>query len=61
MSMASVNYLNPFLVQESLVLMFVALGLAIVGFGYGKLKNKESLYMHRWVMSGAIVLFLASF
>ncbi len=36
--------------------MFVALGLAIVGFGYGRLKSKEGLQMHRWIMSGAVIL-----
>jgi uncharacterized membrane protein YozB (DUF420 family) len=59
--MASASYLNSFLVQESLTLMFVALGLAIVGFGCGKLKTKESFYLHRWIMTGATILFLASF
>ena len=54
------NYMNSFLVQESISLMFVALGLAIVGIGYARLKSKEALQMHRWVMSGAIVLSLIS-
>jgi len=54
----SFNYMNSFLVQESIALMFVALGLAIIGMGYAKLKTKETLHLHRWVMSGAIILTL---
>ncbi len=54
------NYLNSFLVQESIALMFVALGLAILGFAYGRLKTRESLLLHRWVMGGAIILNLIS-
>ncbi len=54
------NYLHSFLVQESISLMFVALGLAILGFAYGRLKSKESLQLHRWVMSGAVILSLVS-
>ena len=54
------NYMNSFLVQESISLMFVALGLAILGIGYARLKSKESLQLHRWVMSGAIILTLVS-
>ncbi len=54
------NYMNSFLVQESIALMFVALGLAILGIGYGRLKTKEGLQLHRWVMSGAVILNLVS-
>jgi uncharacterized membrane protein YozB (DUF420 family) len=54
------NYLNSFLVQESISLMFVALGLAILGIGYARLRSKESLQLHRWVMGGATVLTLVS-
>jgi len=54
------NYINPFLVQESITVMFVALGLAIIGIGYARLKSKEFLQLHRWVMSGAIILTLVS-
>jgi uncharacterized membrane protein YozB (DUF420 family) len=61
MSMGSTSsYLNPFLVQESITLMFVALGLAIIGIGYARLKAKEFLQLHRWVMSGAIILTIVS-
>ena len=49
------NYLNPFLVQESITLMFVALGLAIIGIGYARIKTKEFFQLHRWIMSGATV------
>ena len=54
------NYMNSFLVQESISLMFVALGLAILGVGYARLKSKESLQLHRWIMGGATVLTLIS-
>jgi uncharacterized membrane protein YozB (DUF420 family) len=54
------NYMNSFLVQESIALMFVALGLAILGIGYARLQGKEFLQLHRWVMSGAIILTLVS-
>jgi uncharacterized membrane protein YozB (DUF420 family) len=57
---STINYLNSFLVQESISLMFVALGLAILGIGYARLRNKESLQLHRWVMSGAVILTLIS-
>ena len=58
--MASTGYMNSFLVQESMSLMFVALGLAIIGFGYARLKTKESLQLHRWIMSGATILTIIS-
>ena len=57
---STINYLNSFLVQESISLMFVALGLAILGIGYARLRSKESLQLHRWVMGGATVLTLIS-
>lgn len=59
MSMAP-SIVNAFLVQESISIMFVSLGLAIIGFGYAKVKTKEAMIMHRWVMSGAIILGMAS-
>jgi uncharacterized membrane protein YozB (DUF420 family) len=52
------NYLNSFLVQESISLMFVALGLAILGIGYARIKTKESMQLHRWVMSSSVILVL---
>jgi hypothetical protein len=54
------SFVNSFLVQESIAIMFVSLGLAIIGFGYAKVKTKEAMIMHRWVMSGAIILGIAS-
>ncbi len=56
----SFNYMNSFLVQESIAIMFVALGLVIIGMGYGRIKNKEFLKLHRWALSGAIILNLVS-
>ncbi len=56
----SFNYMNSFLVEESIALMFVALGLAILGIGYARIQGKEFLQLHRWVMKGAIVLTLVS-
>lgn len=57
---STINYLTPSLVQESISLMFVALGLAILGIGYARLRSRESLQLHRWVMGGATVLTLVS-
>ena len=48
----------PLLQQESLVLVFVALGLGIMGFAFGKIKNKDSFLLHRWIMTGAVGLTL---
>jgi uncharacterized membrane protein YozB (DUF420 family) len=59
MSMTA-GYLNSFLVQESISLMFVALGLSIIGVGYARLKSKEFLQLHRWIMGGATILTLVS-
>jgi uncharacterized membrane protein YozB (DUF420 family) len=47
---------NALLEQESLTLIFVALGLGIIGMVYGRIKSKETLHMHRWIMTGAVVL-----
>lgn len=46
--------------QESLTLVFVALGLGIIGMAFGKIKNKDSLQLHRWIMTGAVALNLIS-
>ena len=54
------NYLNSYLAQESISLMFVALGLAIIGIGYARLKTPDNLRLHRWMMSGAVILSLVS-
>lgn len=50
----------PLLQQESLMLVFVALGLGIIGMAFGKIKNKDSFQLHRWVMTGAVALNLIS-
>jgi uncharacterized membrane protein YozB (DUF420 family) len=55
-SMGTWGYLNNFLVQESIALMFVALGLAIIGIGYARLKTPEFLKLHRWMMSSSVIL-----
>lgn len=59
-SASGFNYLNSFLVQESIAIMFVALGLSILGIIYGRTKTKEFFHLHRWTMSGAIILTLVS-
>ncbi len=51
---------NALLQQESLTLNFVALGLGIIGMTYGRLKGEDSLQLHRWIMTGAIMLNLVS-
>ena len=48
----------PLLAQESLMLIFVALGLGIIGFAFGKIKNKDSFQLHRRIMTGAVGLTL---
>ena len=63
MSMGSTATLvvPPLLEQESLMLIFVALGLGIVGMAFGRIKNnKDSLQMHRWIMTGAVGLNLVA-
>ncbi len=45
--------------QLTLTLMFVVLGVLLIGIGFGFLaKNKESLLQHRWSMTVAIALAL---
>ena len=46
----------PLLQQESLILVFVALGLGIIGMGFGRIKSKDSFQLHRWIMTGAVAL-----
>ena len=61
MSMGSnFSYLNAYLQQESLTMMLVALGLVIIAIGYARLRSKEGLQLHRWIMSGAVFLNLIS-
>ncbi len=40
--------------------MFVALGLAIIGMAYGRIKTKEFVKLHRWIMGGSVVLVLVA-
>ena len=43
--------------QTTLTLMFVVLGVMLIGIGFGYLvKSKESLRLHRWSMSAAVAL-----
>ena len=60
MSMNMDNYMNSYLTTISITLMFVALGMAFMGIGYARLKTPEFLKLHRWMMSGAIILSLIS-
>ncbi len=46
----------PLLEQQSMMLIFVALGLGIVGMAYGSIRSKDSFHLHRWIMTGAIAL-----
>ena len=52
----AVMVVSPLLEQESLMLIFVALGIGIVGMAFGRIRNKDSLQMHRWIMTGAVSL-----
>lgn len=43
--------------QLTLTLMFVVLGIILIGIGFGFIaKNRESLLQHRWSMTVAIIL-----
>ena len=44
--------------QVTLTLMFVVLGILLVGIAFGLVKNKESFLQHRWSMTAAIFLAL---
>ena len=47
--------------QATLTLMFVVLGILLIGIGFGLLaKSKESLLQHRWSMSVAVALTCAA-
>ena len=48
--------MNALLQQESLTLVFVALGLGIIGMAFGRTRNKDFLQLHRWIMTGAVSL-----
>ncbi len=51
-------YPNALLQQESLTLIFVTLGVGIIGIVYGRIKGKEPLLLHRWIMTGTVMLAL---
>jgi uncharacterized membrane protein YozB (DUF420 family) len=53
-------YPNALLEQESLMLIFVALGLGIIGMGFGRIRNRDFLQVHRWIMTGAVTLNLVA-
>ncbi len=44
--------------QTVLTLMFAVLGVLLVGWSFGFLKNKEALLQHRWTLSAMLVLTL---
>ena len=60
MNMSISISISPLLQQESLTLVFVALGIGIIGMAFGRLRSKDSLQLHRWIMSGAVALNLVS-
>ena len=49
---------SPIVSQTTLTLLLVVLGLSIVAFSLGLVRSAESLRMHRFIMSAAVVLFL---
>jgi uncharacterized membrane protein YozB (DUF420 family) len=50
-----------FVSQSTLTLMFVVLGIILIGMGFGLFaKNRESLLQHRWSMSAAVALGLGA-
>ncbi len=50
------SYMNGFLVNESISIMFVALGMSMIGFGFARVGGTEFMKLHRWALSGAIIL-----
>jgi len=51
----------PVVSQTALSVMFVSLGIFLVGVGFGYLaKNRESLLQHRWILSSAVALTLCA-
>jgi len=47
----------PVLSQTVLTLIFVVLGIILIGIGFGYTnKNKESLQQHRWMLTTALIL-----
>jgi uncharacterized membrane protein YozB (DUF420 family) len=52
--------MSPIISETVLMLMLVALGLSLVGIGFGRVKSKEGLMQHRWTMSAAIIINLVA-
>lgn len=50
--------MSPVISETVLMLMLVALGLSLIGIGFGRIKSKEGLMQHRWTMSAAIMISL---
>jgi uncharacterized membrane protein YozB (DUF420 family) len=51
---------SPITSQTVLTLMFVVLGILLVGIGFGYIgKNKETLMQHRWTLTAVLILTLA--
>ena len=45
--------------QAALTVMFVALGIILIGIGFGRLsKTKQNLLQHRWLLTVAVILTL---
>ncbi len=52
--------ISPVTSQTVLTLMFVVLGILLVGIGFGYIgKNKEILMQHRWTLTAVLILTLA--
>ena len=60
MNMNGFTYMNSYLTTISISLMMVALGIALCGTGFARLKTPESFKVHRWMMSVAVILSLIS-
>jgi uncharacterized membrane protein YozB (DUF420 family) len=51
----------PVVSQTVMSIMFVSLGIFLMGIGFGYLsKNRENLLQHRWVLSAAVTLTLGA-
>ncbi len=51
----------PVVSQTIMSVMFVSLGILLVGIGFGYLvKNRENLLQHRWVLSAAVAVTLGA-
>ncbi len=47
--------------QTTLTIMLVVLGMALIGFGIGKLSNnKENYQLHRWILTSGLILTVGS-